>query len=219
MNNIDSLEELLKPQSVFYQNILEYAGLIEKQYGHLLRPFQEGIYTVGSFQPLMLSSKQYFLHNVENGIVKKVPIVDISKVNEAIYDQDGKIVVSAYVMQNKESLCSNTPMLPTRGANIILNLIKYEIAVKSRWERSQGYRMALNNSFTHDSGEVLDELMLDSFCESLVDQVNSFIGKDNWSIYFTRLVGVDICIEKTTDYRIHEWTIAQLAKNNDEQDI
>lgn len=219
MLNYDSLEEILKPQNVFYQHILEYARMIESHYDHLLKPYQEGIYIAGSFEPVIVASKQYFTHVIEKGVTVKVPIKDISKVNENIYNTDGKIVVPAYVMQNKENLCSNSPFLPTRGALIVLNLIKYEIASISRWENNQGYRMALNNSFTRDAGEVLDELMVDRLCESLTDQVKDFIGKDTWNIYFTKLIGVDVCVEKCTDYRIHEWTLDQIKKSNHEQDV
>lgn len=211
--NFDS-QDLLQPVSLFIEPITHYAELVESQFKSMLVPPPAGVYRYGDVVPVMRADKRYFVQKKTNSGVFLEPITDLSKVEESVVDETGKLVLSAHYMKNKQQYLSNAPTIPSRGLEIIKCLIDDHIAKICQWSESQGYYNRLCSFFVSREAvmELIDEFMLESLCSPLIVRVNQFIGDDVWNIYFTKLQAVDLRIEKCIDYRIYDWTQIQQEK-------
>lgn len=218
MHAIDlSHNELLQPLAIIVTPIAFYAELIEQQFEHLLRPPIEGIYRVGDITPILYANKRYFIQRKVNNSIVLEPITDFSKVEESIVDDSGNLILSAHYMKNKQMYLSNKPSIPTRGLEITKCLVDEHFANISPWAKSQGLKQRLYSFFKdRETGiQVVDEGFLERVCESLMIKINDFIGNDVWNIYTTKIIAVDMLIEKSIDYRIYDWTLQQQKPTND----
>lgn len=110
-------------------------------------------------------------------------------------------------MKNKHLYLFPEPTIPARGLCVIKAMIEEHIAKRSPWTNSSGYTNKLKSFFLPDSVyDIVDEFFLERICESLICRVDNFIGNDVYNIYFTKMVAIDLRVEKCIDYRIYEWT-------------
>ncbi len=213
-------EDLLQPKQVFIEPINYYAQVVEQRLGEFLLPFQPGVYTHGSVTPVLHANRRYFVQKKTDNGLELFPIDgDLSKITDNIVDDSGNIILSSNFMKNKQMYLSNHPTIPNRGLEIIKCLVDHHLANVSRWSESRGYKNRLCSFFNSDDAvdQVIDDGLLEEICSPLLMRINQFIDEDEWSIYFTRLVAVDLKIEKCIDYRIYEWTVNK-RKNNHQND-
>lgn len=196
--------ELLPIQSCII-SITEYAALIERIYKDILKPPRKGIYKLGELHPTIYDNKRYW--TIKDGAI--FPIGDFESTTTPVIDEDGNVILSKYIMTNKRKFLSASPTLPVIGSAVIKALIEYHISTISPWTKTNGYKTKLLSLFN----DYVDEDHLIDLCISIIQQINSFIGDDEWNIYFVKFIGLDICIDKSIDYRIYEFTKWTNAKS------
>jgi hypothetical protein len=216
--NSSSNHELLQPLAILIKPVAFYAQLIEQQFNDVLFPPREGVYRLGDVSPVLFANKRYFVQRKMDGRIVLEPITDLSKVEESIVDEEGNLILSGHYMKNKQMFLSNQPTVPSRGIEIVKCLIDEHLAKISPWSKSQGYRQRLNSYFKNAAAvhEIVEDGFLERICESLIMSVNDFIGNDVWNMYFTKVVAVDLLIEKSIDYRIYDWTMQREYKQNEQ---
>ena len=190
------------------------AALIENQFSNFLLPPPAGVYKIGEVDACMVSGEPYF-YEEDKGLFytdkaffqysgKTIqPIVNINDVNSAVYDKTGRIVIPAFMMQDKAQYLSSTPTVPCRGVVLVELLIKNYLDSISNipGKRSYGGRVE-----RHIKQEYADDSVIDSLeviCKTLFLHIEQFVGDDLWHIYYVKRIQFDIVIEKTIDYRIH----------------
>lgn len=209
MSDVDfDFTELMKPQSVFIEPIVMYASLVEQQFGQLMFPNKAGIYRAGEMQPVIVPERRYFFEEKINGVITMKPITDFQSVNASVVDENGKLVIAQHYMKNKEKLLFSEPTIPARGILVIKALVEEHIAKRAPHVKSASYSNKLKSYFLPDAvHEVIEDYFLERICESLLCKVDTFMGNDICNIYFTKIIAIDLCIEKCIDYRIYEWTL------------
>lgn len=202
MNNLD----LLKTSQTCFLPVFNYAVMIENQFGDVLMPATIGVYKVGDIYPSIIPGKQYYSQKINkfNQSVT-IPIVDINKVSETVIDESGNVIIPKGMMLNKENYLRNEPSVPSRGLIIIELMIKRYIESISPWVKYSMYNNKIISNFKPEGVELFIDGHIDKICESLFTQVSNFIGNDVWFIYFVKYLGLDIIIEKTMDFRTHQW--------------
>ena len=202
MNSVDHL----RTTQTFFLPVFNYAVLIEREYGDFIVPAPEGIYRVGDIHPCIHSNKRYYSQKLtKTNQYISAPVTDINLVNDTIIDETGNVILPAYVMKNKEQYLRNEPTVPARGLLIVELLIKKYIESVSPWVKYSMYNSKIASYFKPEGVELFYNGHIEALCESLFAQVCEFIGNDVWHVYFVKFMGLDLMIEKTTDWRILEY--------------
>lgn len=207
--NFSSNGNVLTPIDTQIISVSQYGSIIEQTYFDFLLPPQQGIYKFGDLHPSIVNNKNYYTYvKTDKGIIR-TPVENFNTLNEAVLDEMDRVIIPAFMMKQKEKYLSNHPTIPARGIEIIKLLIENHIARMSPWASKGNYVLKMCGFFKAENSDIVEEQYLERLCESLICQVDAFIGRDVWNIYFVKFRGFDICIEKCEDYRIYDWTIKQ----------
>lgn len=216
-SSIESQERIEKmtPIGFLILNIMPYASIIEQTYAEHLMPPEPGIYKFGELKPAIYNNKNYYTQQKQGDRVVRVPVTDFNLIEDTVVDDMDRIVVPAYMMRNKRKYLFNEPAIPARGAEIIRLLIENYFARISPWARAGNYTQKMCAFFKPDQSDIVEELFLERLCESLLCQIQDFVGQDIWNIYFVKFMSLDICVEKSIDYRIYDWTMKKQQQLED----
>jgi hypothetical protein len=198
--------DLLKTTQTYFLPVFNTAVILENHFGDVLVPHAKGIYKVGDIYPSIIPSKQYFSQKI-NRLNQSVttPIIDLNKINDAIVDEMGNIIIPRAMMLNKESYLRNEPTVPARGLILVELLVKRYIESISPYVKYSMYNNKIISNFKPEGVELFVDGHIDKMCESLYAQVSTFIANDVWFIYFVKYMGIDLIVEKSTDWRICEY--------------
>lgn len=198
--------DLLRTTQTYFLPVFNTAVILENHFGDVLIPHAKGIYKVGDIYPSIIPGKQYFsqkLNKLNQSIT--TPVTDLNKVNDTVVDEIGNIVIPRAMMLNKESYLRNEPTVPTRGLILVELLVKRYIESITPYVKYSMYNNKIISNFKPEGVELFVEGHIDEICKSLYAQINTFIANDVWFIYFVKYMGIDLIIEKSTDWRICEY--------------
>ena len=200
MQNIENLTT----EAFLLVDLRSCADTIENLCEGALAEPPSGIYHVGRLEPVMRNGKNYYYR--EDG--ESHLVTDLNKVTKAVYDEEGKCVVSAIYMRNKERFLSNVPMLPYHGIHIAKELVEAQLDDFVAWRRKTG-KTAVDVLTRHfrpdfDLEEDLVNLVLDC-CVPITREVNIFLGEHQWNIFFAKLTNSVLRLERCMDWRAWEW--------------
>lgn len=207
-----SILDLLKPTEIMILSIYNQAVMIESQFGEMLEPAKKGIYRIGEVRPCIDLTKTYYTQKtvVEMGITvsRATQITDFNSVKDTVIDENGNIIIHSGIMANKNRYLSNTPTVPSRGILIIEFLVNIFIdSFSNRGKYSASHKNKILSMVKPEYRSIVEDGVLENLCESLFVQISNFIKNDVKHIYFVKLTGIDLLIEKTIDFRIYEWEL------------
>ena len=202
-------EDLLKATQTHILPIFSMASLIEQQFGDFLKPAAEGIYKIGEVIPSMNLHGSYFSEKIlPNRDRITIPITNFDNTISHVVDSKGNLVIPEYMMRDKKRYLSTVPTVPARGIILVEMLVAEFIESVCRHTKHRHFKQKIDQQLL-DNGLFLHyEGHLALLCESLINQIQQFIGNDVWHIYFTKRIQQDLYVEKTIDFRIYEWTKA-----------
>jgi len=191
---------------------LPLANMLEEMFGQYLLPVEPGYYIKGNVKPIMVPGKFYFtVVGSNNDVALKKAIIGIDDIDNDVYNEQGDVIIP----KKAKRLILTKPDVPVRGIKIIESLVdKIIIDRSSKWMHRNPYSVEemLNEfvlpQYRFDKNNPAIANLFDRISNMLVDvrtDVNAFIGVDDWIMHFYKLVGTDIIIEKSTDYRIYDW--------------
>ena len=191
-------------------NPIEIAENVERLAREYLQPAKLGFYMKGGTTPVMVDGCYYFKKEVgPNGELVEIPILKIEDIKGNIFNQDAELIISS----RNIALLSDEPTVPVQGLNMVSAFVQKHLDDHSAWSRKGPTQLEdiwaeyikpeyLHTEKTHDLVESIAELMID-----VRTDVNHFIGNDKWIMHFMRRRGKDLFVEKSIDYRIHQWSI------------
>lgn len=217
-NNYQDL--LKKPEAVAVFNLHnEFATLNDKLVFDSLSNPPEGVYEYNRLVPVLLFNKKlYPLKHLgdRNKLIKTFnDFINIS--NDDIVDDKGTVVLSKKIMFLKKKTFLDTPNIPVNGIKLLYFLITNYINKRCKYSRC-GVSADLD-LFKDDVNE--EEIDLDYIIDSFSDlfmRVDNFISSDNKHIYFSKLIGTTLYIEKVVDYRIYMWEKNEYEKKERENE-
>ena len=210
--------DLLKVTGITCIQISTYAQLLENQFGTFLKPDLQGIYVVGEIYPRIVNNRKYFEYNTNIPNKSLSIITDFNLVKNAVVDEKYDLVVPKYMMADKEKYLSNTPTIPARCYILIDLIIKNHLDLVSQISNRRPNSNRILNILKDECQDVYEDGYLTRLISPLLDQVDNFIGANTWHMYFSKIVGLDIHIERTCDYRIYEY-YRMINEKNSKQDI
>lgn len=217
MPDINSLDI----EATIVLNMEDCASFIELSCADALLEPPKGIYSKSSIDPVMVSSGNYYtITNGATGVVR-TPINEIGDVKKgmSVYTEAcgvDKMVISNLQLQDRDRHLSALPMRPYRGIKIVEQLITNQIDnfVKYR----SGSRDLYRNIRVHLKKEVSDE-QFQEIVREIKEQysetksaVREFMGKHDWHLYFVKIKGSTVTIQKSIDYRVYDWMCRMESK-------
>ena len=196
-------EVMERPTAVLHLDIRSMATQLERQFADYFYPPAPGIYVSDDINPVITPGK--ICYAVDQATGKYIPVTDLTNINSAIFDQDGRIIISAYFMQDKARHVSLQPILPTRGFQIILGLIEHVLESIAPYVRISSAHHRVRRLILPEHHHLWDDGTIEMRCQDLISEVHRFIGDDVWHRYYVKLRFNDIYLEKTIDYRIYCW--------------
>jgi hypothetical protein len=203
---IDPNKLLDQTTSIMIIDLLEHAMSVtsELHLNALVAP-PAGLYMSKTMTPFMWSDREYYLrskYHTEAGRIHRLD--DVLCVNEDIVDAHGATVITAAQLAVRKRYIRLEPDIPVTAMEMVLVLINdylNAIAPYARTLPSKRQESYVRPEYWH----LIDAGIYEDVFEPLLDQIFSFVGSDTWHIYFTRLKGSVLVIEKVIDYRIYRY--------------
>lgn len=216
MSEYKNLEEVLaKAESVLAIDILQHALCLDEKIQHTMEPPEEGLYIVGGIEPLISAKKHYHYRSEYERRLVIGDLKNIFKQNEDILNHEGTMVISAKDLKLKKKYLTFTPNLPVTAVKVGAAVVMQFLNNLNRYTRSQSISYRLNRFIKPEFQDWIEREEYALAFERLLDEVSNFVGKDTWHIYFCRMRGTTLLIDKMIDYRIYKY-YEQLFAQHDE---
>ncbi len=197
---------LLDIQAVLQINAQFAADAIECVFGEALLEPPVGVYRAGKLEPVIRSGQTYYY---KDGTTT-VDVLNLNTVDKALYDEQGQMVASAMFMRDKAKLMSNTPFYPYRGLHMLRDLVDLRVQSHAAYRKGNG-RTDQDVILKHlkPGASINDDMLLviRNCGREILDQVQEFLGKRVWYLFFTQLHNDMLRVERGIDWRAYEWEL------------
>lgn len=211
-----------------------------------LKPPTQGVYVVGSIEPIVRSDGWYFA-NVP-GTIERLPIqvpinvANLSALKADITDERGKMVLQAKDLITNARFFRDEPSVPVTALKAAIATVEQYLFAVSRHNRRMHPTYALEYLIKqehiqptfdvdmrgNETGQptiedvVRNPTILDTdeymhAFEHLLDQVTDFVDGKHWNFYFTKVKGTSLILEQGIDYRIYKYYQAEFDKKAKEE--
>lgn len=206
----------MKVDGVMHLDISAFAHQLEMDLADILLPEPKGIYLKTRVEPVMVDGKNYYTRNG----VDSTLVVDINVTKENIYDENDKLIIPKSYLLKKSKWLSNEPFLPYYGVKILENFVNYDIDQFVQYRKSTMDRRSRNLDFferVYWSPTVEDpegifksrmdeaERQMDTAFLPIRQELEWFLGKNDWHMYFVHMNNCELVVERFCDYRIYMW--------------
>lgn len=166
----------------------------------------EGIYLAGSIEPIIEKGKMYYPKALYPNPRSK--ITDFSKIRDLkddVVNADGEIVLRYKDYVTKPRFFKTEPTVPSVALRAAVSVVEqYLISAASHSKRSHPrYRLEYLVKPEFQNLVIEDKYIL-AF-KNLLEKVKTFVGEDTWHMYFTKVKGTSLIIEKGIDFRIYRY--------------
>lgn len=207
MNKNMKSEELLKEVHGFLSvNLLDYIEKLDRKYNKYFLPPEEGIYLLNRVEPIIKAGQKCY---TAQGIKNNQPITNLSDIENDVFDENGVIIIPAFLMKRKSKNLSNVPNLPVNAIKIAYLLIDEYIDSLLPYTDARDWESLYKSYLTPEGIVLWKEGYLESAVSGLVNEIGRFISIDIWNYYFIELRNFDMMVTKSCDFRIHDWTLIQ----------
>lgn len=219
MQEFKNLNEVLESiESVFVIDLLHHALSLEEQpyLGALVEP-EEGLYLPGSIDPILRKRvKYYFRSDYAKGITIKT-FDNIFDRKEDILDDNGVIVISQNHLRLKKKYITEQPTIPSVAIKVAISVALKFLNGLSRYTNINISPYHLHRFIKPEFSELIEREEYDHAYEELLDELSDFVGKDTWNMYFFKIRGTNLIIEKSVDYRIYKFYEQLFVDQSDDE--
>ena len=199
------------------------AIMFESIAGKYLRKihYKAGVYIDGTDVPvLVFDNNQFVKEKNQLGNEVFVPIACFGDINGVVYNDKGDVILT----KRKSLHIYPEPTSNMLGVKIIQEFINKLLIDNSAWLKTNTVQLPQIGTISvwqtpHSLHSILKDFILpeyenDDVAYDLISNILSgikcsvreFIGDNKWIMHFQTKKGRDIVIEKSIDYRIHDWT-------------
>ena len=220
MNNDVSINEILTPTAHLILSLGEIASFIENKYAKCIIAYPVGIYKIGQKYPSVISGYEYYVKRLDDAN-SQTPLTDFDSLDENNYivDKKGRVVIESFYLKNKNTALSSQPTICSHGFEIAKAAIQHHVGSKNTYTRESSSAInQIGKYLTNysDRLEVIDDIINDQALSSLYHQIDMFVGRDVFHVYFYKSLGLhDLMIEKTIDWRAYQWHLTQQLNSNE----
>lgn len=184
-------------------DLMEHVTTMDMTYQEALVDPPAGIYITGSIEPILLQDRKYFVRSAyQDPKVPGINLKDIFDIKGDIVNEGGDVVLSFKDILQKKKFINFEPTVPVTALKVAVGIVEqYIISSCHHSKRSHPtYRLEYLVKPQYQDMVINDEY-IQQFAR-LRDRVMDFIRDDRWQVYYTRLRGTSLIIEKGLDYRV-----------------
>lgn len=216
-------------------DLVKHALSLEEEHIAPLIESEPGLYLPGNFEPTFLEKNVYYRRagmamtdgrapsilddeetskskrKVKGTVVSQngtVPIADvyaIPSMGDDIYDAAFNLVMSGRDLRRLSRHFKKMPTIPAMAVRMAIGITQKMVSTMCR-HSSNGYtRYRPDRLVKPEHIELINSDEYMHAFESLLDEVQAFIGKDHWNFYTYRIRGGTLIIQKGLDWRVAEY--------------
>lgn len=207
--NEDYINELNKNNGVILIDLLPYAAALPEPFAtECFENPQPGLYLKGELKPRLFAHIPYIQKGLSG---ENEPVTDF---NEAlarganIYQKNtGELALRLDNLQPKQyrnifSLGPSVPAMAVKaGISVLLNFLNSLCAHTS----VNDIPYKLNRLLKEEYHYLIKEDKFTGFFSEPLEKLSDFVGRDSWNLYFYKITGTCIIIQKGSDFRIIDW--------------
>lgn len=184
-------------------DLMEHVTAMDTAYQEALIEPPAGIYITGAIEPILLGDRKYFARSgYQNSKGAGIDLRNLFDIKDDILNENGDLVLSFKDIVHKKRFINFAPTIPVTALKVAVGIVEqYLISSCHHSKRSHPtYRLEylVKPEFQH---LVINDDYIEQFAR-LRDRVMEFIRDDRWQVYYTRLRGTSLIIEKGLDYRV-----------------
>lgn len=205
------LEQMLMPKAHVIFDLLPIAFYLQHKAGNLFLSPRPGIYREFDLEPFLDIASYYEVANTNSSIqVKGFDLVN-SAIMGDVYTTYGRPIMKHHEFRQLKTKLTTNPVGPIVQMKFLIELIENELDYLCKFERRTNVIERIENNnfrrfFTDQGFEIFDHGGLDRIYRQLLDDVDFFVGSDNYNIYSLDVKPPRVVIEKCEDFRIYDWT-------------
>ena len=213
---MSKLTEMLKPSAMMVVNLLDHVSTWDKDpYLDCLVEPSSGIYLPSSVNPVLDDNGVYYPQSKYGQDQYRIKDLDsIFNLGESIVDKNGIVVFTWVNLKRFKKYITLTPQVPATAIKVAHVIVDDFLRGLCPYTNTPRNKHSLHQLTTNP-----DLILIEAYEELLDDlimEVSEFVGKDRYHIYFTKLKGTSLIIEKTIDFRVYDWY--RMRGEIDEQD-
>lgn len=207
---------LEKPKGLWFCNLLEQASyLTTSDTEQLFEAPIPGIYVKGSIRPIVEATDVCYLQVPE----PEQLIQDYQTIlacEHDIVNKEGEVLIKGLDLRRRKHMFTSQPEMPIAAINIAYNVIMDYVFKYCKYARGIK-RSSLEQYIRPEYRDNIDIHSLEDMLTDVLDELHEFIKYDDWNIYFHRLRGTTLVLEKHCDWRIYEYTRMMYENQQEEQ--
>lgn len=203
--NIKNMEKLIsKTSEVIIIDLLEHVIRMPEDpcLNALVEP-EQGLYLVGQLDPFIsIKNKLFFKSNLEKQIL--IPN-EILNAKEPIVNEFNEVKITPSDIFTKRNYISTSPSIPSVGIKLTCSIATRHLNELCVYTKSNIGSARLDELVKPEYQYLIHTYKYEKELSRLLDKINEFVSSDIWHIYFYKIVGTNLVIEKTVDFRIYDW--------------
>jgi len=219
MKNTDTvdLNELLQPTEMTLIDMLPYVvEWDDDPYLNALVAPPVGIYLPGSVEPVLHSNGKYYPQSKLGEEAHLITdLTQIYNVTEPIVDKNGIVLTTPDKLRRLKRYITTQPQVPAMAIKVACSIAIAFINNLSIYTRSPRNTYHLSRLVSDQHFDLIATEAYENLLDEMLLSLNAFVGKDRHHIYFTRLKGTSLVVEKTIDFRVYDWYRMQQSKDHD----
>lgn len=202
----DANKMLIKTKETLVLNLLDHVVNLDDLYRvDCYEEPRKGIYLSGSIDPIFYADSKYFWKNDQSVNIPILNIHELLTTFRTVIDSTEKVIIRGDTLFKQRKFLQTQPDIPVMAIKAaVATIIKYLNSLCSFTHVNDIsynlYRLVKNEYRDLVNNDEFDVIFYD-----LVSKVQDFVGEDTWHIYFYKVRGTSIIIQKTIDYRIYDW--------------
>lgn len=199
--------ELLKPTEILVLDLMEYITYIDKNpyFDALVEP-TPGVYLSSSLDPIMSPSNPCYPASKMGMTEYAITTVEsMLTCSEGVLNSRGTLIGDVRKIRRIVKHMTDKPQLPVVMLKVMMGVLTNYLSNLCRRTR---HSINVSNYYQYikpDYEYLIVEESYETIMDDLIMDIHKFVGRDVHHIYFTKLNGTSVIVEKTIDYRIYEW--------------
>ena len=187
----------------------------QPEYMQLFKPAPKGLYLKGELSPILDLTKPHYLLPKQRATGPNEPLQLLTSLEQlkdlqaSVVDEHGNVKLSrANLFAMKRSLIED----PGYGYQAVRAAAYFALTFLNNW--CQHSRItppySFHDIFKEEALHMLVDESLDVF-KQLKFAISSFVGEDDLFLYYYKLKGATLYIQKNVDYRVYDYYLRKFA--------
>lgn len=203
--NMDPID-LLHPSDRFILSLNDIISNIPATMLKLLIDPSPGLYLPQSIDPIIKLSDELYPRS-KRGIPEyqfKSPI-EIKDSKETVVTIDGTVVFTLTQIKRYSKFMSDKPFMNVIALKIAKIIADNYLSNMCPISKGRKGIRSISHLIKEEYRDGFNEDEFENIFSSMLAAISEFVGRDIWHIYFTKLSGTQLAIDKTVDYRVYWW--------------